>query len=354
MKSDADIIVVGGGPAGTAAAIQARQCGLSVVLVEADPSPRQRPGETLHAGALSIFGQLGVKAAIERAAGARYGSIRIDWGGQSSFGPPLTSPVDGRPLGLQIVRSTLDALLIERARSFGADVRRPCRALLPLVDAGRVVGVQTDLGELKATAVIDASGTGHWLRKGIALREELASPQLIARFGYCRSSDVDAFESPCLTGDRDGWRWIARISTDVLAWVSVTFPKAPERPDKPDCLFDLADIGPTRGADVTWRRVAAFSGSGFFVAGDAAFQVDPAAGHGVLRAMMSGMMAAYQAAEMIRKSVRPDRASLLYRSWMGEWWERDTSALSNLYDKLDPAWARSQASRKRAHAQSGG
>ncbi|WP_080583339.1 NAD(P)/FAD-dependent oxidoreductase [Bradyrhizobium elkanii] len=352
MKCDADIVVVGGGPAGAAAAIQARRSGASVILLEADPSPRRRPGETVHSGAISIFNQLGVETAVERSSGARYDSISVNWAGRRSFDSSRISPTEGRSLGFQIERSSLDALLVERARSLGADVRRPCRALQPLIDDGRIVGVRTDLGELTAASVIDASGTGSWLRKGVSLREELASPRLIARYGYCRSMDVRAFETPCLTGDREGWRWIARVSTDTLAWVSVAFPNAPVRPCKPDPLLDLVDIGPTRGADVTWRRVATCSGMGFFIAGDAAFRVDPAAGHGILRAMMSGMMAAYQAAQMIRKNICPDHVSRLYRGWMAEWWERDTSALSSLYDELDPAWARPRANQ--VHAQSGG
>jgi|SRR5947209_542645 len=352
MKCDADIIVVGGGPAGAAAAIEARRSGASVILLEADRYPRPRPGETIHGGATAIFRQLGVEAAVERAAGARYDSIKVNWAGRKSLDSPPTQPSKGGPPGFQVGRASLDELLIERAESLGVDVRRPCRALRPLIDGAQIVGVRTDRSELTATVLIDASGVGFWLSKGISLREERASPRLIARYGYCRSSDVGEFHMPTLTGDRAGWEWVARVSNDVLAWVSLALPNGPPRPEKPKFLFDLVDIGPTRGADVTWRRVAACSGTGFFIAGDAAFRVDPAAGHGVLRALMSGMMAAYQAVESIRKNIPPDRASHLYRAWMAEWWERDTSTLSSLYDELDPTWARRQAGHVRA--QSGG
>ena len=209
MKCDADIIVVGGGPAGAAAAIEARRSGASVILLEADRYPRPRPGETIHGGATAIFRQLGVEAAVERAAGARYDSIKVNWAGRKSLDSPPTQPSKGGPPGFQVGRASLDELLIERAESLGVDVRRPCRALRPLIDGAQIVGVRTDRSELTATVLIDASGVGFWLSKGISLREERASPRLIARYGYCRSSDVGEFHMPTLTGDRAGWEWVA-------------------------------------------------------------------------------------------------------------------------------------------------
>src|SRR5262249_49538517 len=159
------------------------------IIVEADPRPRRRPGETLHYGAISIFEQLGVREVFERATDWRYGSIQVDWGGHRPGPAFLTSHLGGEHRGFQIYRDKLDALLIDRAESMGADVRRPCRALHPIIRARKVEGVQTDLGPLEAVAVIDASGNGNWLRKRCALRQEVASPRLIARYGYCRVDD---------------------------------------------------------------------------------------------------------------------------------------------------------------------
>ncbi|WFU71079.1 FAD-dependent oxidoreductase [Bradyrhizobium sp. CB2312] len=79
MKSDADIIVVGGGPAGSAAAIHARQSGLTVIVIEADGQPRRRPGETLHSGAASILTarrQRGVRTRYRRS--LRIHSSRVE------------------------------------------------------------------------------------------------------------------------------------------------------------------------------------------------------------------------------------------------------------------------------------
>jgi flavin-dependent dehydrogenase len=48
-----------------------------------------------------------------------------------------------------------------------------------------------------------------------------------------------------------------------------------------------------RGADVTWRIISPAAGPGFFLVGDAVAVLDPASSHGVLKALMTGMMAAH-------------------------------------------------------------
>src|SRR4051812_35168753 len=55
VNSRFDLAVVGGGPAGCAAAIWAAKCGLQTVLMEAREFPRKRPGETLHPGVEALF-----------------------------------------------------------------------------------------------------------------------------------------------------------------------------------------------------------------------------------------------------------------------------------------------------------
>jgi flavin-dependent dehydrogenase len=55
-----DVIIVGGGPAGTTAAIQCRRAGLAVALIERVKFPRERPGESLHPGIEPLFQQIGV------------------------------------------------------------------------------------------------------------------------------------------------------------------------------------------------------------------------------------------------------------------------------------------------------
>src|SRR5262245_4355163 len=78
---NADVVVVGGGPAGAATAIACATRGKRVVLIERDLFARERPGETLHPGVEPLLAQLGVADRLSSVVGARHEGIWIEWGG---------------------------------------------------------------------------------------------------------------------------------------------------------------------------------------------------------------------------------------------------------------------------------
>jgi 2-polyprenyl-6-methoxyphenol hydroxylase-like FAD-dependent oxidoreductase len=123
----ADVVVVGGGPAGAAAAIACATQGLRVALCEREPAGRDRPGETLHPGIEPLLGQLGVSDRLAGVVGARHAGIWIQWGGARRL-EPFGSDAGGSWKGLQVWRADFDALLLTRPREAGVDVRQPCTA----------------------------------------------------------------------------------------------------------------------------------------------------------------------------------------------------------------------------------
>src|SRR5215207_6489953 len=74
---DADVVIVGGGPAGSAAALWCVRQGLRVVLLEREEFPRHRPGETLPPGVEPVFVQLGVNEAIAAAGFTRHPGTQV-------------------------------------------------------------------------------------------------------------------------------------------------------------------------------------------------------------------------------------------------------------------------------------
>jgi 1H-pyrrole-2-carbonyl-[peptidyl-carrier protein] chlorinase len=94
---------------------------MSVVVLEADHFPRHHIGESL-VRLWTVFDTLGVLDQMEHAFQRKYGSGRI-WG--ESPMPKWTSfdEHDPRPYSLQVRRSQFDAMLADRARAVGADVR---------------------------------------------------------------------------------------------------------------------------------------------------------------------------------------------------------------------------------------
>jgi flavin-dependent dehydrogenase len=249
---------------------------------------------------------------------------------------PFGADKNGDPwLGFQAWRATFDALLLERACRLGAIVRQPCQATGLLLDGRRVIGVQTSGGNLKARFVIDAAGGGHWLARKLALPLRRYSPRLIARFGYVRGECPARDEAPALLADAEGWTWTARVRPQLYQWTRLSWDVASTQGDYlPDEFYGLEPQGKTRAADVTWRIVTDCAGDGYFLAGDAAAQLDPAASHGVLKGLMSGMMVAHLINKVMRGEATEQQATQSYREWLAGWFKADVERLRELYALL--------------------
>lgn len=332
----ADVVIVGGGPGGSSAAIRCAGAGLSVVLIEREPFPRDRAGETLHPGVEPLLGQLGVLERVLAANFLRHEGHWVERGGGREF-ERFGADERGAWRGFQAWRAEFDMILLERARSLGVTVLQPCRALKPLTKDGRVAGVMTPLGPLWSRFTVDAAGGAHWLARHAGLSIKNHSPSLFARYGYvsgeCRKHD----DAPSFIADERGWTWVARVRPRLYQWTRLCVRgPAPsrQRPTLPDDLRGLRPEGRARGADVTWRVVRPAAGAGYFLAGDAASVLDPASSHGVLKAMMSGMMIAHLIGLAAGGRADERGAAAEYDRWVGSWFEHDCRRLEELYASL--------------------
>ena len=119
-----DVIVIGGGPAGSTAAGFLAQTGCRVLLLEKDHFPRYHIGESLLSATLPILEALGVMPAIEAAAFVRKPGGTFVWGSQrepwSFF---FREDPGGHPHAYQVLRSEFDHILLRHCASLGVDVR---------------------------------------------------------------------------------------------------------------------------------------------------------------------------------------------------------------------------------------
>jgi len=373
---DADVAIAGAGPAGAAAAIACARAGLRVVLLERSALPRDRPGETLHPGVEAPLRELGVLERVLDAGFVRHPGVWVGWGEAPRFAA-YGADDDGPWHGFQAWRADFDALLVARAAELGAVVHEGCRALAPILHGGRVAGIETSAGELRAHHVIDGAGGGHWLARRLGLELDRRSPPLIARFGYAEGSCPARDEAPLLLGDGEGWTWTARVGEGLYAWTQLDLTPhrgevAPSSPPKdarsgasppgavassppPDApcsppperarggppaeLAGLSPRGRTRSADVSWRALRHPAGPGYVAAGDAAVVLDPASSHGVLRALLSGLHAA-RLVIAVRAGGDERRLNASYDDVLTRWFEHDAGVLRELYARLPgaPAW----------------
>ncbi len=323
-----DVIVLGAGPAGCAAAITCAQRGLRVALLEKCALPRYRPGETLHPGVEPLFNQLGITSIFSDPHLLRHTGHWVQWEGLSRF-HGFGSDTNGPWRGIQLPRALLDQQLLEQAKALGVEVRTPYNVTGVMYKCGRVQGVESGSTQWTAEQVVDATGGHGWLQRQLQIPRQAFSPTLIARYGYCQASHSH-HEHLGLFAQEDGWYWIARISAACLHWTRLGFTSH-SNSTVPECLGGLSPIGPTRGADVTWRLCLKVAGPGYFLAGDASGTLDPCASHGVLKAVMSGMQVAFAIVDCLSSPANEHCVKTAYQTWVHDGFERDLAAMRMFY-----------------------
>jgi flavin-dependent dehydrogenase len=326
---DADVVVVGGGPAGAATAIACATRRKRVVLIERDLFARERPGETLHPGVEPLLTQLGIAERLPGVVGARHDGIWIEWGGPPRFAP-FGSDACGPWRGFQVWRAHFDALLLTRARELSVDVRQPATAN-GFLSSGEVT---TDFGSVSSRMLVDASGRSRWLGRLLGISSPAQSPRLHARYGYADGTCPSRDAAPALVGNANGWTWTARVRPGTYQWTRVCLGGPPEGGWVPQELRGLLATAPPRGADVTWRMASETARSGWFMVGDSAATLDPTSSHGVLKALMSGMMAGHLIAAVLDGRAPPEEAARAYHAWIAGWFRTDAVRLAAFYRDL--------------------
>ncbi len=340
-----DVVVVGAGPAGCAAAISCAQRGLRVALIERQRFPRFRPGESLHPGIEPLLQQLGVNTLLLHQQAMRFAGHWVQWNGPARF-HALGSDEHGPWRGFQMARAQLDATLLRQAEELGVTVHQPCQARHVLKQDNRIVGLTTTHGPFSTSCLIDASGAASWLSRQLHLKTQVCSPPMVARYGYLQGCIAPYETAPHLLAHARGWTWIAQVQKQRLHWTHLDFETPRSAPQKdvsrmlPQALQTLPPIGPIRGADVTWRISTAAAGTGYFMVGDAASVLDPASSHGVLKALMTGMQAAQAVFDCLRQPALQASAQTHYCQWLNHWFERDSEQLRHFYRQhpYPPRW----------------
>jgi len=330
-----DILIIGGGPAGSTAAILLAEKGYRVVVLEKARHPRFHIGESLLPANLPLLERLGVAE-----------KVRVI--GMEKWGAEFVSPWDGRhqefkfantwdksqPLSYQVRRSEFDEILIRRAAQQGAEVIEGCRVHdVEFLDEGERVRVHAahEDGQTRSWEtglLIDASGRDTFLGNRLQTKrrnEKHNSAAMYAHFSGARRESGRREGNIAIYWFDHGWLWFIPLADGATSVGAVVWPRYMKTRSVPLREFFLATIALCPPLAERLSAAALVSeveatgnysyvcdrsyGRNYLMIGDAYTFIDPVFSTGVMLAMQGGTVAA-ETADICRRSPARKAAAL--------------------------------------------
>ncbi|HEY3246975.1 MAG TPA: FAD-dependent monooxygenase [bacterium] len=307
MHRDADVAIVGAGPAGCAAAIRLGRVGYRVLLLDRAVFPRDKPcGDYCDPGAVAILAGLGSLPAVRGAGAAPIEGMRIVAQDGTSIRPRFPTGV-----GLLIRRLTLDAELVRTAVHAGVEMREQTRVLGAHCERDRItLQIDRPPGTVTAALAIVCDGMHSTLGQHLGLLAPIPPRRYTVGAYFSGLGGPPQGELHLGAGMYCG---VARFGNG-LANVCMALPRPSLRRRAADRAFAdslqafprLADeLAPAR-LESRYRssgpigfRVNRMVADRLLLAGDAAAQIDPMTGQGIYFALRSGVLAAETAASAL-------------------------------------------------------
>ncbi len=316
-EESCDVLVVGGGPAGSTIAAVLAERGRRVVLVEKERHPRFHIGESLLPMNLPLFERLGLMAEIERIGMIKYGAEFISPYHNKSITFNFANAIDKRyPYAYQVRRSELDQILFKHAADKGAVTIEGCRVkdvAFPPEGGVFATGEDEDGAERRwrARLLVDASGRDTFLASRLGTKERNRrhnSAAMFGHFGGARRLPGKAEGNITIFWFDQGWFWFIPLvdgSTSVGAVCRPDYFKSRETdldkffmdtialcPAIAERLSAARLLGPVTGTGNYSYRAQHMSGERYILLGDAFAFIDPIFSAGVYFAMISGFLGA--------------------------------------------------------------
>ena len=340
LDLNADVIVIGGGPAGSAAATMLARKGWQVTVLEREKFPRDHVGESLLPASIPVLEELGALPAVESAGFLpKYGATMVWGSGDTPWSWYFKETSQRYPHSYQVWRPQFDQILLDNAKAQGVTVLEGHHVTEVIFDGGEAVGVEFtnangDAGEGQARFIVDASGQSTLLARHLESKEWDPFFQNLAVYAYFTGAkplpEPDQ-NNIFIESYRHGWLWTiplhtGRSSVGVVVDSETGKEGIQQNGAKAFLEAQLAQSSHTRtmleNAEMDseptvvmdWSYTAGkMYGPGYILAGDAACFVDPLFSSGVHLALMSGVLAAAYVTTALNTLSMAEEAGQVYQ-----------------------------------------
>lgn len=329
LPSSCDVLIVGAGPAGSAAAIALGRAGVDVVLIDQRTFPREKVcGDGLISDSLAALRTLGLDDAVAREAVP---------GTELHVYPPRGRHVAIRGAFACLTRERLDTLLSDAAHAAGARRVYGAAASAVLEEGGRVTGARVSAGsrqvDVRAAVTLLATGANATALKAFGLHTSMQPSAVAGRAYYEASADLVAKYPSLIIGyDREwcpGYGWIFpspgnRFNIGVGLFTAASSERrlrdfwqvfTSRFPPAVEILRGAKAVTAFRGAPLrTAMSDGVFGRPGLMAIGEAASLTYAATGEGIGKAMESGIIAARHATDAVGGRAPVESAHVTYEA----------------------------------------
>ncbi len=312
-----EVVIIGGGPAGSVAGTALSKHGHDVLCVERDHFPRYVIGESLLPRCNALLQQVGMLEAIEaRNYMVKEGAMFLRGEDREYF--RFAEALSGDwPLTLQVPRDDFDQVLATSARRAGVDLRFGHELLDATFNAeGCSATIRDREGGadycVEARFVLDCSGYGRVLPRLLDLERPALLPCRVSCFTQVendvRPEGAHAGDIWICVHPVNGWIWVIPFSNgrtsigmvcDRDHWAGMTgspkdklFQFVSEEPNARRRLDQAASVAPTRVIEGYSKKVERFHGERWALVGNASDFLDPVFSSGVTLAIETAILAA--------------------------------------------------------------
>jgi flavin-dependent dehydrogenase len=333
IPKEIEVVILGGGPAGSTTGMVLAREGIPSILIESDRHPRFHVGESLLPHSLPMFDRLGLHEAIRALPrtlvkpGATFcshdGSEKSDFWFDESSAPVI-------PHAYNVRRDEFDAMLLRTAEVRGVDVREGWKAIAPEWEGDRLAGVcvrtpEGEEGTIRAKCIVDATGQHAFLATRMGWKSIYPDHRKLAIVGHFEG--VERFPGRgagniVIIVTQSGWFWLIPFADGttsvgvvleaaryegISGGIDAQFDAAIEAtPEAARQLASARRLFPASAVQNFSFKVSRTHGDGFAIVGDAAGFLDPIFSSGIMMGMSTAERAALDIASALRRKGRVD------------------------------------------------